>query len=322
MVSNDKPLGYVISVCSSKGGVGKTTLTNLAGTTLAETGYRTTILDADPNYPQVGWAKLSARQNRQTKALEVVKVGDDASIIKLIKEAKEQSDVVLVDLEGRGSLAASDAMSRSDLVIIPAQPSMLDSREAAKALKLIEETEERFNRKIPHVVVFTKTDVCLRPDNYWELRKQFDARNKPVLNVEVRDREQFREIFLYGGSLKALQDNAKRDLASVQDLLTTIDGVIKERVSVPVSDRDKDLQERISRLFRNKKRLRNRADRFKRKIVGFEKAMGNANELVAAIVKYIQGDEATTTYPKGIQQDAIDMTELGAHNLEFVEIEE
>jgi hypothetical protein len=55
------------------------------------------------------------------------------------------------------------AMSRADLVIIPAQGSHLDATEAVKAIKLVKGQEKAFQRKIPFAILFTRTSAAIRP---------------------------------------------------------------------------------------------------------------------------------------------------------------
>ena len=46
----------VISLCSPKGGAGKTTTAALVATVLADQGESVTIIDADPNKAVMRWA--------------------------------------------------------------------------------------------------------------------------------------------------------------------------------------------------------------------------------------------------------------------------
>ncbi len=290
---------FVISLSSSKGGVGKTTLTNVLANALGAKGYQVTIIDADPNLPQIAWQKLSARLETMPKNITVQRGDGDETIIKTIRKWQEVSDVTIIDLEGRGSMVASDAMSRSDLVIIPAQPSMLDSREAAKALQLIHEAEERFERKIPHVVTFSKTDVMRMPDGYWELREQFENQDTPILNVELHDRDQYREIFLYGGSLQTLLEASLAEGEEAEGrvaLLIEEEKKLKGQGAVGAAEK-----QRLKDIGHNKQVLRSVISRAKRKTEGYQKAISNANQLVAAVVNYLNGDISSTVYTKGLR---------------------
>ena len=51
----------VISLCSPKGGAGKTTTAALVATVLADQGESVTIIDADPNKAVMRWADSARR---------------------------------------------------------------------------------------------------------------------------------------------------------------------------------------------------------------------------------------------------------------------
>jgi chromosome partitioning protein len=121
-----------IVFASPKGGVGKSTAAVLLATELASHGGSVTMIDADPNRPLTQWASRPGKP----KKLTVIATTTEESIIDTIEKAALQTTFVIVDLEGTASMMAGYAMSRADLVIIPAQGSHLDATEAVKAIKL------------------------------------------------------------------------------------------------------------------------------------------------------------------------------------------
>src|SRR4051794_31471048 len=122
-----------ISFASSKGGAGKSTSAVLLATELAKHGTTVTIIDADPNQPVSRWGK---KPNRP-EALTVVSGVTEETLIDAIEDAAARTAFVIVDLEGTASLMVTQAMSRSDLVIIPTKGSALDAMEAIKVIKFI-----------------------------------------------------------------------------------------------------------------------------------------------------------------------------------------
>src|SRR5882724_11283596 len=127
---------------SPKGGVGKSTAAVLLATELASHGGSVTMIDADPNRPLTQWAKRPGKPERLT----VIGIATEDSIIDTIETAALQTTFVIVDLEGTASMMAGYAMSRADLVIIPAQGSHLDATEAVKAIKLVKGQERAFKK--------------------------------------------------------------------------------------------------------------------------------------------------------------------------------
>jgi chromosome partitioning protein len=96
------------------------------------------------------------------------------------------------------------AISRADLVIIPVQGSQLDASEAAKAIKLIKQQEKAFSREIPFAVLFTRTSAAIRPRLLQHIRGELDAAGVPIFAVQIHEREAFRAIFSFGGTLENL----------------------------------------------------------------------------------------------------------------------
>ena len=129
-----------ISFVSPKGGVGKTTAAVLLATEIAQKGKAVTVIDADPNKPISGWARLPGRPENLTVISEV----HEETIIDEIERAESESPFVIIDLEGTANLMVGYAISRCDFVIVPTQGSQLDAKEAAKAIKLIQQQEKAF----------------------------------------------------------------------------------------------------------------------------------------------------------------------------------
>jgi len=189
-----------IVFASPKGGVGKSTAAVLLATELAGHGASVTMIDADPNRPLSQWA------NRPGKPamLSVVTTPTEDSIIDTIEKSAVQSTFVIVDLEGTASMMAGYAMSRADLVIIPAQGSHLDATEAVKAIKLVRGQEKAFQKKIPFAILFTRTSAAIRPRTLQSIEVQFAENKVPMFGCQLHEREAYRAVFAFGGTLSGL----------------------------------------------------------------------------------------------------------------------
>ena len=116
------------------------------------------MIDADPNRPISQWATRPGKPEKLT----VSATAAEDSIIDTIEKAALQTTFVIVDLEGTASMMAGYAMSRADLVIIPAQGSHLDATEAVKAIKLVKGQEKAFQKKIPFAILFERARPSAR----------------------------------------------------------------------------------------------------------------------------------------------------------------
>ena len=189
-----------IVFASPKGGVGKSTAAVLLATEIANHGAAVTVIDADPNKPLSQWAIRPGKPDMLT----VIASASEDTIIDTIEKAALQTAFVIVDLEGTASMMVGYAMSRADLVIIPAQGSHLDASEAAKAIKLVRAQERAFGKTIRYAVLFTRTSAAIRPRTFQSIEAEFVKNNIPMLTSQIHEREAYRALFSFGGTLAGL----------------------------------------------------------------------------------------------------------------------
>src|SRR6202451_4528184 len=189
-----------IVFASPKGGVGKSTAAVLLATELAGFGAGVSMIDADPNKPLSQWAKRPGRP----ATLEVIAEVTEDNIIDVIEAAAQKTPFVIVDLEGTASMMVAYAISRADLVIIPTQGSQLDAKEAGKAIKLIKQQEKAFNKTIPYSILFTRTSSAIRPRTLQHIQVEFQKHGVRAFQVQINEREAYRALFSFGGTLETL----------------------------------------------------------------------------------------------------------------------
>ena len=136
--------------------------------------------------------------------LTVIATTAEDSIIDTIEKAALHTTFVIVDLEGTASMMAGYAMSRADLVIIPAQGSHLDATEAVKAMKLVKGQEKAFQKKMPFAILFTRTSAAIRPRTLQSIETEFSQNKIPMFGTQIHEREAYRALFAFGGTLADL----------------------------------------------------------------------------------------------------------------------
>jgi chromosome partitioning protein len=189
-----------IVFATPKGGAGKSTAAVILATELARRGKAVTMLDADPNRPLSHWA---ARPGRPDNLEVLAEIAED-TIIDAIETAAARTPFVIVDLEGTASMTVAYAISRADLVVVPTQGSQLDAAEAARAIRLIRQQEKAFGRAIPHAVLLTRTSAAIRPRTLRHVEQEFEAHGVAVFDVQLHEREAYRALFSFGGTLADL----------------------------------------------------------------------------------------------------------------------
>lgn len=141
----------VLTIASSKGGPGKTTLCQiLAGSLAGE--MRVAVLDADPTQAVSRWASNAY----EGPALDVQHEADETRLAHLIAAKAEAVDLVLIDTAGFGNRAASVAMTSADAVLIPSLAGEADVTEAEKTVRLVEGLARAARREIPARVILNR----------------------------------------------------------------------------------------------------------------------------------------------------------------------
>lgn len=233
-------MSFVISAVSSKGGCGKTTLITLLADQFSRNyGDRHIgIVDADPNQHSVAWGGMPGRPANIN--IYPVNLGASEDVMEIIDGAARTCDFVLVDVEGTASMTMALAIASSDMVIIPCQASRADAAEAIKTLKNITNQEKTAKRSIFHAVLFNRTSPAIVTRNYKYIRNKFIENNVTLFDTHLDDREAFRAVQTYGGSIYDLTSEvggifkAKKNIESLaHEVLTILKGVqVKEAAGV------------------------------------------------------------------------------------------
>jgi chromosome partitioning protein len=219
----------VVVFASSKGGCGKTTCAVILGSELAQRGASVTIIDADPNRNVAEWAKLSG----VPAGLNVVGEVTEETIVDAIENASQRSTFVVADLEGSASLLVSYAVAMADLVLVPCQGSQMDARQAGRMVKLIGTQSRISGREIPFALVLTRTSPTIVGRTQRHIEARFGEMALPVLAARLHDREAFRSLFSYGGTLAGLSDKAVSNLPAARENARQFVAEIVERLRGP-----------------------------------------------------------------------------------------
>ena len=121
----------VLTIASSKGGPGKTTLAMLFASTLAADGYSVILVDADPTEALSRWVK----NTYEGPTIQTVAETDETRLAHLIGERADEPDLLLVDTAGSGEA---------------------DITEAEKTIRLAEGLARAARRAIPAFVVLNR----------------------------------------------------------------------------------------------------------------------------------------------------------------------
>lgn len=145
-------VGSIVTVATSKGGGGKTTLTTCLAVGLTARGFKVAVIDADRNATFSDWHRSNYEGPAFTSLAEIGHV----EVIDLAQGQAETHDVVLVDTAGFENLTAAGAISTADYVLIPCMPDRGSIREAMKTAKQTDSFARAARRTIPYRVVLSQ----------------------------------------------------------------------------------------------------------------------------------------------------------------------
>ncbi len=108
----------IITLASSKGGVGKSTTTASIAGAFAYAGHRVHIIDLDSNHTVSRWLGDAGRSSPRL----TVSAADPQDLTEHLTEisTKHKPDVTLIDIAGTYERALTVAIARAHLTIIPA----------------------------------------------------------------------------------------------------------------------------------------------------------------------------------------------------------
>jgi chromosome partitioning protein len=180
----------IITIASSKGGPGKTTLAELIVGTLAAEGVRVVALDADPTGGLSRWAG----RLYEGPAFTCHHEAEDARLAHLIHRAGQEAEVVVVDTAGFGNRAATVAMTAADGVLIPMVPGEGDVTEAGRTVELVAGVASAARRDIPSRVMLNR----VRSSTALSKHAAAEAVSLPRLDASLSDLVAYGEMGFSG----------------------------------------------------------------------------------------------------------------------------
>jgi len=182
----------VLTIASSKGGPGKTTICQVLAASLAPS-YRLAVLDADPTQALSRWVRTAY----EGTPFEAIAEPDETRLAHLIGAKADTMDLVLVDTAGFGNRAATVAMTSADAVLIPTLAGEADVTEAEKTIRLVEGLARAARRDIPARVILNRvrrTSLARHAD------AELKAAKLPRLQASLSDLVAYGELS-YSGRL-------------------------------------------------------------------------------------------------------------------------
>lgn len=209
----------IITFASSKGGVGKSTACACVAAELAREGANVLLLDLDQNRTLDRWAKRAPFPGLTVKAVDQQKFSN----VLRDDEKSGHYDHICIDLPGTREVTLYKALARADLVVIPAQASEPDLREALVIVGDIRDVGETTGRAIPYRLLLTKI-FPLRTRVTDFAYAELERHGLPLFRTALVERAAYREMFLTGEPPTAVEPDKGAGL-EIRALLAEIKAI-------------------------------------------------------------------------------------------------
>lgn len=181
----------IITIATTKGGAGKTTIARIILARVALSGLKAAAIDADFNHTLTDWITTVAKH-----PITVVHELDETKIVPLVSELHDTHDIVVIDTAGAASQATIFAIGCADLVLVPVAPSSADIVEGIKTVNLIKSAAKMMRREIPARVVLTAVQPGTNIAEHIE--KELAKAKLPVLETRLHRLVAFQEMSFTG----------------------------------------------------------------------------------------------------------------------------
>jgi chromosome partitioning protein len=211
----------VITLATSKGGAGKSTLARSLAAHWLMVGQKPALIDADPQ------RTLANRHDPSGKLGAMPMIAEpEERVAEAIEELRGSRRPIIVDTAGFRNRTTISALVASDLALIPLKPSAEDVDAAIATFELIgeiNETPERTGDPIRIAMVLTMgmpNTVISR-----HVRMQLEGEGYPLLKAEMTNRVAYPESGIDGLSPTVTDPDgaAARDIAAIAKELAKLE---------------------------------------------------------------------------------------------------
>ena len=212
-----------ISFMSSKGGVGKTTLSIQVAYELYKRGNKVVVLDGDYNQDSSIYINKLNIEN----ILAISHINEDNILDHIEGAALNKADYVIIDTPGGHSRLSMIAISVSDFIGIPSRKTSPDFRNALKTIKDIRQLEKANMRhgdiKYNYSLIWNDISMQFETQTIKEINDIVHDKSIPTLRTALMRRTAFddcqsRNITIYDMFETTNKDKYKNSILNIQNL--------------------------------------------------------------------------------------------------------
>ena len=211
--------GKIITVGSTKGGVGKTTLALNIAIARAMQGRDVWLIDADRQGTASTALAIRGEANR-LPAIATAHYPDGGALRTQVQHQRAKFQDIVIDAGGRDSTALRAALVLSDLVLVPFQPRSIDVWAVADIAALIDEARS-MRDGLEAMAVLNMADIT-GSDNRDAAEALTDYPALKYLNTPIRRRKSIANAAGNGMSVLEYMPRDDKAVAELNELLKAI----------------------------------------------------------------------------------------------------
>lgn len=195
----------ILTVANRKGGAGKSTCAAHLAVESVKSGYKTILIDMDPQKTLEGW--WQKREEENPFLIETTANDLDGTLTKL----KEKNfDLCIIDTPGDASINAIAGIKAANLIVIPSKPTAPDLAAIGRTISMVEESNKGFVFVITQGIIRAKATLQAA-----SVLSQFGA----VAPSVISNRTSYASAMGSGGSACDIDKSAEEEISQVWEFV-------------------------------------------------------------------------------------------------------
>ena len=213
----------IIAVVNQKGGAGKTTLAMLLAGSLADSGKRVLVADADPQNTALHWAGMGGGFPAEVEDVS----GEEGKLHKALRKRQEEFDYIVIDSPPAAAApVTASALRAARLALVPVIPSPLDLWASVRIREAIAHARHKNPELEARLMVNQIQLNTLLAQEVLGMLPEFGI---PMLAASLKSRTAYRQCAALGTTIRALGSRAAMASLEVDALRREVERLLRGR---------------------------------------------------------------------------------------------
>ena len=203
----------IITVASTKGGVGKSTLVVNLAISFSEMGKKVFVIDSDKQGTALTFGEIRSDFASDKPAFKVASAQGEA-LQQIAESQSEKGGIVLIDSAGVDDKGTRTALAISDYILTASAPTPADLWALSRLQKLIDKLGQAKGSPVKWMLALNKVHPNTKDlDFVSEYLDNAEIYPTTLLNTIIRNRASFADSFSYGIGVSEYSDEkAKKEI--------------------------------------------------------------------------------------------------------------